>query len=874
MPTYLVNAACKGYPPKHLAAVRHRPRPNLTARLLRERQVVRFVVAPGGFGKTAIILEYAQTVYGYRHVFWLDGRSPCFLRDLDREIIAKTLLAADSEQFLVVIEDIPLLNARRVEALSRSFDALLDRGCEVVVTCTPSCDAFGRLQRDRLKLTARDLLLSDAEIEGARTSEDGVSAPASFLSAAQRIAGIQWAPPGEARGFVKEVFREELPADILLAVVVALVLQEGGLADIDAFGPCGEATVSLLAENYLHVGIDRKRDAFEAVRLPVEDLADEMEGIMEGMVACSRFASRDALVSRLADALVARSSAHRACSLMGSLGSLQARATWLADHGCDLLDASCVLPAAELYGSLRGGLGPVASLLSADQSARLLVLGDDVSACQLAQKSLGDVDVPEADRATAALVLFFGGSIGARSLALSQLKILVADSGDDAALVGSAGSAASLPGAAWRPLACIAVACDRSQALAAATWRACFDAGADRRVLLIGASWILKQAISAKGGAAVPCSDGAASRFEDDALALIAEYVQAQCDSRVSLPCGLFEALAGVALERACECGAVDVSPPHAKASLAVHRVEVGLFAQRSAYERIARDKADRRRDFVLTHPDAFRAEAGLRLEEEAIEPLLTVNLFGGLDVRIGDAPVDPRCFRRQKVKTLLALLVLNRGREFSRDTLVQLLWPESAIESARKNFYGIWSLLRRALVTPAGSCPYLIRQQNGLRLDGRLLVTDVAQLELLCRTLQLEHPGYGGWSALLSQVNERFSDDLLPSECDNEHIVRRRVDYRNRLVDSLVSASNRLIRAGDVQEGLWFARAALVRDHTREDAYTALMNAQLAVGQRTAALETYFSCRRFLADELGIDPSLETMGLYHAIIETEEALR
>ena len=39
---------------------------------------------------------------------------------------------------------------------------------------------------------------------------------------------------------------------------------------------------------------------------------------------------------------------------------------------------------------------------------------------------------------------------------------------------------------------------------------------------------------------------------------------------------------------------------------------------------------------------------------------------------------------------------------------------------------------------------------------------------------------------------------------------------------------------------------------------------------RRTAALETYFACRRFLTDELGIDPSLETMRLYRSIIETE----
>ena len=238
--------------------------------------------------------------------------------------------------------------------------------------------------------------------------------------------------------------------------------------------------------------------------------------------------------------------------------------------------------------------------------------------------------------------------------------------------------------------------------------------------------------------------------------------------------------------------------------------------------------------------------------------------------MRLGRDRIDPSTFRRQKVKTLLALLVLHNGREFSRDKLVALLWPESELEAARKNFYGIWAMLRRALATPAGECPYLIRQQQGLRLDASLLTSDVAQFDDVCRTLLFERPGYGGWANLYSLINDRFSDDLLPSENDNDAIAALRVDYRNRLVDALVAASLRLIAAGEEQEGLWFARAALQRDRTREDAYTTLMHAQLASGQRTAALETYFACRRFLADELGIDPSLETMRLYRSIIETE----
>ena len=59
----------------------------------------------------------------------------------------------------------------------------------------------------------------------------------------------------------------------------------------------------------------------------------------------------------------------------------------------------------------------------------------------------------------------------------------------------------------------------------------------------------------------------------------------------------------------------------------------------------------------------------------------------------------------------------------------------------------------------------------------------------------------------------------------------------------------------------------------SREDACAALMEAQLGAGQRAAAIDTYLSCRRYLVEELGIDPSPSIVALYRSAVEAEEAL-
>lgn len=858
MPDYLSNAACRGHRPRNLAARRLFPRPDLVAKLLRERHVARFLVAPDGYGKTSVALEYADTIFRFEHVFWLDCKSPCFLRDLDRGILASTLLEADNEPFLMVLEDVPPLDPDRIEALSADMDRVLDRGCEVLVTCAPTCDAFER-HRDRIKLSSKDLLLSDAEIDAQRTAGERSAKPAAAFATSRRVPGLIWAAPGD-EPFLEATLHEELPNDLLLPLFLMLVLEEGTFADIAAFGRFASERAELLAERYPHLGIDRRGERFSTARFSLMEVAAAFTSKLDALAKRSLFPNRDTLATRTADALAAQRRFERACEAIRLLGSHAACARWLVRHGTALLEAACMVPACEAYRSLGGEVPNLEARLEVDEACRRAVLGERREACTLARRVAGASGAGADERALAALVMASCGDGAERQRAEDAVASLARL--PEAHPVVSA----TTKTATWALPATVRAALSASNGKAAEVWLAWYDRGARGGAVALAAFWVLNGAVER------PAVPGAKA---DGRLERLASIVRARLSRVDTEPLSLLDAFVGTAYERACEQGVVPLPTLDARASHAVHCMEMALYRQRSALEHLERERAERRRSFVATHPDSFRVDP-LTAERPAASPsapLLTVNLFGGLDVRIGNEPVDLRRFRRQKVKTLLALLVLNRGREFSRDKLVTLLWPDSDLEAARKNFYSIWSMLRRALSTPEGACPYLIRQQNGVRLDANLLVTDVAQLEEVCRSLLFEQPGYGGWAHLFAQVNDKFSDDLLPSDDDNSGIASLRADYRNRLVDALVTASARLVSAGEAQEGLWFARAALQRDRTREDAYIALMNAQLASGQRTAALETYFSCRRFLVDELGIDPSLELMELYRSIIETEAIL-
>ena len=248
--------------------------------------------------------------------------------------------------------------------------------------------------------------------------------------------------------------------------------------------------------------------------------------------------------------------------------------------------------------------------------------------------------------------------------------------------------------------------------------------------------------------------------------------------------------------------------------------------------------------------------------------PVLELKMFGRFDVSIGGVAVDPALFHRQNVRSLLVLLAINQGRELSRELVESTMWPRASTEVARKNFYSVWSQLKQSLTLPDGTCPYLVRHQYGCSLEQRYVQSDVTRLGQICRELLFGRPDSQEWASIYAELDRDFSSELLPSEKGNPLVAAARNDFRMRLVDALVAASQNIVESGNPQWGIWFSRMALGHDKTREDAYVALMRAQIASDQRTAAMMTYLNCQHVLAEELGVDPSPETKALYESLLD------
>lgn len=860
MSTFITKAACRGRRPASLLDYNGYKRPHLVARLLKERDVPRFIVAPDGYGKTSIALEYAETVFEWSHVFWINCQSPCFIRDLDAVGIAPLCFGVDGRPSLVVFDAVPLLDAQRSQMLSREIDMLLERSCEVIVTCTPTCDVYASIQRDRVRLSADDLLLTDEEVDTVRTADERMSAPAADVSNAHRVAALAWGPPDTASpAFLKACFGQEMPGDLLLVMVGMSVLVNGCVDDLGKTCSFDVGEVCGMLGSYPHLCFDPETQRFSAPLHPVDDIAKAAKKHLGKIVECSPFESRDELARAWAETLVERGGmAARACDVVRELCSTQARPAWLEDHAFELVKRGCFYGTCKLVDSMRAMLPKVPQkarlAIAAVEAVSLHVLGNREEALRVAKRfGFGDQGAADA-RICCLLVAARDGSEFLRQRALDALRAILEDEGhgeEDLTLC---------EWAAHAQCACL----DGPMALGV-FWEQQMKAQASDEALCLTASWLFESIDwrdeDMQQNATMRCG----IRFD-----LVERYVLDVLDRVEDLGENFFVASAGLAMEQAHARGMAYAAAPIATSSLlALRKVELAVLAQRRRYERDVRDKQVRKTSWSQTHPDSLSVDAPSLFPAEVRNvPVLTLKLFGRFEASIGDAPIDHHLLKRQNVRTLIALLAVNRGHELMRETLAKAMWPESDPDSRKKNFYSAWSQLKKALSLPDGTCPYLVRHQYGCSLEDRFVQTDVQRFDDICRELLFGNPDLREWPLLYGELERDFSGELMPSNTTNAQLAAARADCKVRLIDALISAAQNVIDADNAQWGIWFARAAVKHDPTREDAYVALMRAQIAADQRTAAMMTYLKCRRVLSEELGMDPSAEAMALYQSLLD------
>jgi DNA-binding SARP family transcriptional activator len=234
----------------------------------------------------------------------------------------------------------------------------------------------------------------------------------------------------------------------------------------------------------------------------------------------------------------------------------------------------------------------------------------------------------------------------------------------------------------------------------------------------------------------------------------------------------------------------------------------------------------------------------------------LEIRLFGHANVSFAGSPV--KFAKRSTTLAMLALLVLQRGKPMTRESLAFTLFPDvdesAALGELRRYLY----LVNKAMPPRAGE-PWIVADADVVRWnDSAGAFVDVVEFERLSAS-----------AATQAQAVELYAGDLLEDVYD-DWVLAERERLRTRYLDVLGELLERYRAERAYGAAIACAKRILGTDPWREDTLRALVAVRYESGDAGGALAEYEQFVKRLRDELAIAPMPETVAVRRSIVLNE----
>ena len=235
--------------------------------------------------------------------------------------------------------------------------------------------------------------------------------------------------------------------------------------------------------------------------------------------------------------------------------------------------------------------------------------------------------------------------------------------------------------------------------------------------------------------------------------------------------------------------------------------------------------------------------------------------------------------FKSTKVRALLAYLAIEAHRLHYRETLAGLLWPERPDRDARNNLRTALSNLRQVIGDRTAVPPFLLITRDTIQfnaasnywLDVRAFEQHIADSQWrIADGRWRSADGDPAISHLLSAIS-LYRDSFLEgfsagSAAFEEWALLKREQLHRQMMTALRRLAAHYEQRGEYEQAQPYAQRQLELESWDEQAHRQLMRLLALSGRRSAALSQYETCRRLLAEELGVEPADETTALYEQI--------
>lgn len=250
----------------------------------------------------------------------------------------------------------------------------------------------------------------------------------------------------------------------------------------------------------------------------------------------------------------------------------------------------------------------------------------------------------------------------------------------------------------------------------------------------------------------------------------------------------------------------------------------------------------------------------------------LKIRCLGGLEVRDGDDVVVG--FESRKVRALLAYLVCQPDRGFTRDHLSGLFWPDRGADAARRNLRQALYNIKTVVSAALSDEPLILAVQDRVQLApgvDRWLDVEAFDEAIEQGTRDGGANSHHLAGAVRLYQGDFLSDILLKDDTPfDDWLAAERQRLRERMVTALRFLVEGYLRRGETRLGIQYAQRLVSLDTLSEEAHRYLIRLYAQSGRRSQALDQYAGLVSLLERELGVEPLEETQQLYDTILHDD----
>jgi LuxR family transcriptional regulator, maltose regulon positive regulatory protein len=250
----------------------------------------------------------------------------------------------------------------------------------------------------------------------------------------------------------------------------------------------------------------------------------------------------------------------------------------------------------------------------------------------------------------------------------------------------------------------------------------------------------------------------------------------------------------------------------------------------------------------------------------------IRVQALGPFRVWLGEKELTEKDWQRDKAKELFQLFITNPKVAFTKEEIIQTLWPALDKQSGDRDFKVAMNALNNTLEPQrkARSTPFFIVR------DGSAYgLNSVASIELDTQLFQdwmeagLNETNRDKIKQYLEKALLIYKGDYLPERRYEDWCISKREKMLVLFLRGAEKMAQVFVQNENYDAAISWCEQIIERDRTWEEAYRLLMYCYYRKNNRPMAIKWYEKCIEILEEELGVSPLEPTKHMYEMILES-----